>query len=73
MTDTKKYAYIFLANLIEVFADFFQRVLEQVGFGGRPVLHFVLAYVRALRSDQAQTGFADVIIVFVQRIHGMKL
>lgn len=65
--------YKVLLNVGEVFAVLLQCLLEQVGLGGAPLLHFVPAENRSPLRHQCRDGPGHVVARGVERVHGMKL
>lgn len=62
-----------LLDVGEVFAVLLQRLLEQVGLGGAPLLHFVPAENRPSLRHQRRDGPGHVVAGGVERVHGVKL
>lgn len=66
-------AYKVLADVIEVFAVFLQRLLKQHGLRGAPLLHLIAAEHRTSLRNQGGHGFGQVIVVLLQCVHSMEL
>lgn len=62
-----------LADVVEVFAVLLQRLLEQHGLGGAPLLHLIPAQHRPALGHQAGHGLGQVVAVLLQGVHGVEL
>lgn len=66
-------AYKVSADVLEVLAVLLQGLLEQVGLGGAPLLHFVATQHGSAARHQRRHGGRQLVLVAVQRVHGVQL
>lgn len=65
--------YKVLTDVCEIFAIFLQGLFKQHGLRGAPLLHLIAAEHGTSLRDQGGHGARQVVVILLQRVHGMKL
>ena len=65
--------YEVLSDVVEVLPVLVERLLEEVGLAGAPLLHLVATQHGAARRHQRRQRLGRVVAVAVQRVHRVEL